>query len=47
MVFEHQNQNNPRGDWGKKKKAVSNFFSPYKMSKGIYFLYQHSYHLMI
>lgn len=45
MVFEHQNQNSPWGD--EKKKAFSNFFSPYKMSKGIYFLYQHCYHLMI
>lgn len=30
-----------------KKNAFLNFFSPYKMSKGIYFLYQHPYRIVI
>lgn len=43
IVFEHQNSL-----WGDlKKNAFLNFFSPYKMSKGIYFLYQHPYRIVI
>lgn len=43
MAFEHQNS--LRGDF--LKNAFLNFFSPYKMSKGIYFLYQHPYRIVI